>query len=402
MSTFYGRVVDIRRRDARASEAACVSAGVVRVVTFYGDQDIRFGDIVRLDDSKVDPRLALVARPKRNMSADGDALRWSNLGSARTRHDLLRARHNALHAIRRAFDDHRFLEVETPLLAKGTCPDLHIDSLSADGGWLVTSTEYHIKRFIVGGAERVYTLTRNFRSGEVGTLHNPEFTMLEWARAHETLAEIERDAERAIRAAAHAVGVGESFEYKGYPVALDKPWERLSVRDALHKYLNIALGSAFDLESLRDAASRAGVSIPRNVADDVVDAFTWLLDQVQPHLGCSRPTFLVDWPAYLTTSAPNEGGMATRSELFIAGVEIADGFPFLTDAVEQRQLFEHANTERRRRGKPEVVLDAAYLAALEEGLPPGAGMALGVDRLLMVLLGANHIRDVIAFDWNER
>jgi lysyl-tRNA synthetase class 2 len=155
------------------------------------------------------------------------------------------------------------------------------------------------------------------------------------------------------------------------------------------------------LSSMREAAARAGVAVPPAMLTDAAATFTWLLDAVQPQLGRARPTFLVDWPAHLTTSAPESGGVATRSELFIAGVEIADGFPFLCDAGAQRAAFLEANARRRASGKAPVDIDEAFLAALEEGLPPGAGMAMGVDRLLMVLLQATSIRDVLAFAADE-
>lgn len=330
-----------------------------------------------------------------------DKNRWDT-----TRKQRLKQRQEVIAAIRQDLYTHDFLEAETPLLVKGTCPDAHIDSIEADGGYLVPSTEYQIKRMIVGGFEKVFTLTKNFRANDRGRYHSTEFTMLEWARAHETLGVIEEDAVRFMRKAFGVLHPGKhSLIFNGQEIDfMQTPWERLTVRDALQKHLGLKNLEDFSLKPLCRAAKEAHIDLPTSFQEDKYAAISYLMALLQPHLGNQTPTFLQEWPSYMTTSAPisaKDPHAAERSELFIAGVEIADGFPFLRDAKLQRSLFVHELERRKEQGKPAVVLDEFYLQALSEGLPNGAGMALGMDRLVMVLTGAAQLSDVQSFDWDE-
>lgn len=325
-----------------------------------------------------------------------------------SRRDLLFARQCMLRVIRKYFEEQGFYELEAPLLVRGTCPDLYIDSFELAGGnYLTTSTEYHIKRMVVAGFKRVFTLTKNFRPSEVGRYHNPEFTMLEWSRAFATLADIECDAEELTKAAFNAVYPGATtVKFNGYTVQIQGvEWERLSVRDALKKHLDVNVSLEFQLDELLSATKTAGIHVPTASQHCAHDIVTLLLDAVQPRLGLDRPTFLTEWPAFMTSSAALSDEVATiaeRSELFIAGVEVADGFPSMRGSAKQQSAFEAQLARRDAAGRPRVLLDQAYLRALEEGIPPSAGMALGFDRLVMVLTGANQIRETVAFAWDER
>jgi lysyl-tRNA synthetase class 2 len=231
--------------------------------------------------------------------------------------------------------------------------------------------------------------------------------MLEWARAWETLDAIEKDVERFVGRALAALRGPESTscEWRGERVQLrGKPWERLSVREALFRYFRMQVPENFDHIGVLAAADRAHVEIPASFRDDRSYVMSFLLDALTPFLGKEVPTFLREWPSFMTSSAelvPGRPELACRSELFIAGLEIADGFPFLRDGALQRQLFLEKNLIRKSLGKDELPLDEAYLQSLEEGIPPGAGMALGVDRLAMVMTGAPLIRDVLPFTWDE-
>lgn len=305
--------------------------------------------------------------------------------------ERLRARHRVVRALRAWLDERDFVEAQPPLLARGTCPDVGIRSFAVPGGgWLVTSTEYHLKRLCAEGLDRVYSLTQNFRAGDLGPHHNPEFTMLEWARVGATLGEIQADLEAMVGAAAAAAGV------PGWPT----PWERRSVAEVLERHLGRPVPD-FTLPTLRRVAPEA----PLAMAGSARDLLSWLLAEAQPGLGRGRPTWVVDWPAELTASAPplpGRPGLACRAELFVDGLELADGFPTLTDAALQRRLFAEEVEARRAQGLPAVDLDPRFLAALEHGLPAGAGMALGVDRLVMALLGAPDLASVLAFGWLDR
>jgi lysyl-tRNA synthetase class 2 len=320
--------------------------------------------------------------------------------------ERLHQRHQIIATIRKDLYAQEFLEIETPLLVKGTCPDIHIDSIEAGEGYLVTSTEYQIKRMIVGGFEKVFTLTKNFRAYDRGRFHSTEFTMLEWARAYDLLDSIEEDAMRFIRKAFCLLFPNQtSLIFNGHTIDfLGKSWERLTVRSALQKYLGLENLEDFSLEPLLKASKDAGLALPEEFSHDKHCAISCLMDLLQPYLGIKTPTFLQEWPAYLTSSAPissEDPFVAERSELYIGGIEIADGFPFLRDVQLQRDLFKQALENRKELKKPAVIIDERFLNAMDQGLPDGAGMALGVDRLVMVLTGSERLADVQAFDWDE-
>ncbi len=335
-----------------------------------------------------------------------DRTRWTMTAHGASRMQRLQQRQQVICALREDLYAHGFLEVEPPLLVKGTCPDTHIDSIQAGEGYLVTSTEYQIKRLIVGGFEKVFTLTKNFRANDCGRYHSTEFSMLEWARAFNTLHAIEDDAMRFIRLAFCRLYPKQStLHFKGHEIDfLSTDWERITVRRALEIHLGLHDLEDFSLEPLCRASKAAGISLPASFEHDKHLVISYLLDMLQSHLGNHTPTFLQEWPAYLTSSAPlslTDPSVAERSELIIGGIEIADGFPFLRDAGMQRELFAQELARREGVGKPGVAIDERYLEALDEGLPPGAGMALGVDRLVMVLTGSTQLSDVQAFDWTE-
>lgn len=344
----------------------------------------------------------------------GDALRWRLPGSPRARASLLRQRHEVVRALRCWFEAQGFLEIQAPLLVRGTCPDAFLDSLAVGDRYLVTSTEYQIKRLVAGGLERVFTLTQNFRPGDLGPRHNPEFTMLEWARSFADLAAIEEDAEGFVRAAFQRLHPGASLDLPAGPqgeppLCLASPWPRQTLRDALGEHLGLDLAADFSLPSLVAEAERLGLALPPGCCTDRVTMLSLLLDLLQPSLGRAAPLWLHGWPAFLTSSARERVGMAgeedgelvERSELFVRGLELADGFPFQVSPDRQQEAFARQQRQREEAGKEPVTLDARYLEALRQGLPPGAGMALGVDRLVMILTGEQEIRNVMAFGWEE-
>lgn len=336
-----------------------------------------------------------------------DKSRWNAPCGASTRMQNLIQRHTILNTIREDLNSQGFVEIETPLVVKSTCPDLYIDSMHADGGYLATSTEYQIKRMIVGGFDKVYTLTKNFRAEDNGRYHSSEFTMLEWARPHGTLQTIEEDTVRFIRKVftklypgiiSIQTPTGQEIDF------ISKEWESISVREAFKKYMQMDELEDFSLQPLLRSAQKAHIDIPTWCQAEATVLISYLMDQLQCHLGQGTPTFLQEWPAYLTTSAPpslKDPYAAERTELYIGGIEIANGFPFLTDATLQEKLFQEKLEMRQQAGKEPVLIDARLIAALKEGMPSGAGMALGIDRLVMLLVGATRIADVQAFSWDE-
>jgi elongation factor P--(R)-beta-lysine ligase len=324
----------------------------------------------------------------------------------RSRVNVLGRRTRLLHQLRSTLLEWDFVEAQTPLLCAGTYPDLAVDSMEVvfDGrflGYLVNSTEFQIKRLMAEGLPRVYTLTQNFRPGDRSTRHNPEFTMLEWARLGATLPQIEADAEALIRGAWEAAG-RPALVWEGRPIDLERPWERMSVATVVERVCGQALED-FSLPSLNRASASLG--LPPDFRNDASLLLSYLLSEAEPWLGSPCPTWVIDWPAWMTPSAglqPDRPGLAWRSELFLGGLELCDGFPFLVDAQLQQRLFDEELEARHRAGRPPVQLDRRYLEMLGRGLPPGAGMALGVDRLVMLLTGARSIDEVLAFPWEER
>jgi lysyl-tRNA synthetase class 2 len=402
----HGRVIAVDHKDRSTSLTLASDGNLSEVVVPEGAADVPVGAFVAVrDDPSGVARIEVLGAPAAAPSED--AARWWRLYSPRaSRMQRLKQRARIVRALRDTLDGEDFTEVQAPLLVRATCPDLHIESFRAGDGYLTTSTEYQLKRMFAGGFERLYTLTQNFRAGDLGSRHNPEFTMLEWARAYASLGDIERDAEALVRRALAALDPdATSVTYAGHTVEVcGSAWERLSVREALERHLGVSPDECFSLASMRAETERLGLEIPAGYRDDAVDLLTVLLDRAQPKLGTRVPTFLVDWPSSLTTSAPPRAGaphVAERSELFIAGVEVADGFPFLRDAALQARLFEESNARRLAAGRMPVRLDTRYVEALRAALPPGAGMAMGVDRLVMVLTGEDDIRNVLAFAWDE-
>lgn len=333
-----------------------------------------------------------------------DAMRWRKANAkGETRLDILWKRHTIRRAVRDYLDGERFIQIDCPLLVHGTTPDATIQSFAVGDRYLITSTDYQIKRLEAGGIDRIYTLTQNYRrdDGE-GPFRNQEFTMLEWERIGQSLQDIEKDAEHMVQKAHAALGGTGRIVYNGHDIDLNGPWDRLSVRDAIQQHTKASLPD-FSLGSLQKTVVAAGLELRDAYKNDIYFLFSILMDYIQPSLGAPRPVFLYDWPAFETSAAPETGrdGVAERSELYIAGIEISDGFPHLTDYSRQKEGFEHQQQRRRSAGIQAVAIDQYYLDAVKAGLPKGAGMALGFDRLVMVLTGQTDIKSVLAFAWDE-
>jgi lysyl-tRNA synthetase class 2 len=331
-----------------------------------------------------------------------DHVRWLNPNeSGWSRKQVLEARHLIKRVVRDVLHDHGFIEIDTPLLVHGTTPDAMIDSFEVDGRYLITSSEYQLKRMEAGGFEKLYSLGPNFRAGDHGPYRNPEFTMLEWARAGGTLADIEADTEEMFHAALAATGGKDVLRYRGHDISLARPWKRLTVAEAVKAVLGHTPEN-FEGPSLLRIVEAAGLPLRPEMRDDRDFLFALIMERVQESLGFETPVFLTDWPAFQSASTTgNADGIAERSELIIAGIEVSDGFPTLTDVGRQRQNFETQQARRIADGKQPVALDERYLAMMEGGLPPGAGMALGFDRMVMLLTNQATISSALAFGWRE-
>jgi lysyl-tRNA synthetase class 2 len=305
-------------------------------------------------------------------------------------------------AIRRFFDERDFLEIEAPLVVPSPGLELHLDAFELkdpSDHYLITSPEYQMKRLIGGGLERIYSLGKVFRRGELGAHHNPEFTMLEWYRAGADWEHIASDVESLVEEAARAL-LGTT-EVAGLELA--RPWRKTSVRELLSKEAAVELWGDESVETLREKFHRAGHRLPPfGSFSDLF--FTVWLDVVEPVLARSpRPVIVYDWPRPLCALArekPSDPRVVERFEAFAGGLELCNGFGELIDPIEQRRRLEVDRTERQALGKPLYPIDEKFLRALGD-MPPSSGVALGVDRLAMLLLGASDIREVLPFKFDE-
>jgi elongation factor P--(R)-beta-lysine ligase len=310
--------------------------------------------------------------------------------------EMLRARADLLARIRDFFRHAGVLEVETPACSRFGVTDPAIESLTtrytgpgaAQGGlrYLHTSPEFPMKRLLAAGSGPIYQLCRVFRNGELGSRHNPEFSLLEWYRPGFDHHQLMHEVACLIRSLADR----------------DLPIERLSYAEAFERQLGIEPHTA-TVQQLQASAIEHQIAGAEDLLLEDRDGWLDLLlsHLIEPHLGVEGMTFLYDYPstqAALSRVRPGNPSVAERFELYLSGVEIANGFHELVDAAEQRQRFLDDNRRREAMGLATVPPDEHLLAALEAGMPDSAGVAVGVDRLLMILTGSRHIRQTLAFD----
>jgi lysyl-tRNA synthetase class 2 len=324
----------------------------------------------------------------------------------------LAARTAAVRTTRAFFEAHDFAEVETPCLqvSPGLEPHLRAFATTLDEPfgqgrqalYLHTSPEFAMKKLLAGGVARLWQMARVFRNGERSPTHHPEFTMLEWYRAGASLDDLMRDTEELVRACARAAGVA-SLRRGAAMCDPFGPWRRLSVAEAFAEYAGLdVLATAPDPWSpdtalLAAEARRIGISVSGSDSwDDVV--FKVMLERIEPHLGYGRPVFLHSYPlsmAALARPSPGDPRVAERFEAYACGVELANAFGELTDAAEQRRRFTADMDLKQALYGERYPVDEDFLAALEFGLPESAGIALGFDRLVMLLTDAANIEDVL-------
>jgi lysyl-tRNA synthetase class 2 len=334
-----------------------------------------------------------------------DKTRWLEKDkNGLTRKDKLFKRQRIIELIRSYFKSSQFFEAEIPLLVSGTSPDAAIQSFEVKDKYLTTSTEYHIKRMIAGGFDKVFTLTKNFREYEFDKYHNPEFTMLEWGRAHAMLETIEHDVVHIITTLCMEFYQNtDYFEYQNSKISIKTPWQTMSFQSVFYDYYGIVIPDDYDIAETVSLAQKAGIELDAISLNNPGLLLSVLLDEAIKKMGFNAPVLIKKWPSTMTSSAETgtDSRWTERTEIIIAGIEIADGFPFLRDEARQKLLFERANMNRVNNKLPTVKYDEKYLAMLKGGLCDGAGMALGIDRLCMLFTSAVDIKDVLCFAWDE-
>lgn len=332
---------------------------------------------------------------------------WWEPAKFSAKRPFLELRASIIKEIRTFFDAQGFLEVETPILQ--VCPviDAHIrafgtDSRGVDGEvnrrlYLHTSPEFAMKKLMVAGLPKIYQICHVFRNGEDTMRHSPEFTMIEWYRTQADYNDIMEDCEELLRAAAARAGT-KVFKFKGHECDPFADFERITVREAFVKYAGFDLAEYLDdVNAFREKVRSIGIRVAED--DHWDDLFFRVMDsKIEPVLGFGRPTFICDYPiAMASLSAPRKDDprFAERFELYVCGLELANAFTELTDAAEQRRRY-HIEMEIKERLYGErYPLDEDFIAALEHGMPPSGGIALGIDRLIMLASGAHSIDDVL-------
>jgi lysyl-tRNA synthetase class 2 len=261
--------------------------------------------------------------------------------------------------------------------------------------YLHTSPEFACKKLLAAGEPRLFTLARVFRNGERSATHHPEFTMLEWYRAEADYTALMADCEALLDAVALSLGL-DHWRWQGREIAQASPFHRVTLREACFSWAGIDLFAHPEAEGLRAAVRAAGMRAADDDSwDDLVTRI--LLEKVEPQLGRDRPAFLVDYPisqAALARPKPDEPRLAERFELYIGGLELANAFSELIDPAEQRRRFEADMALKERLYKKRYPIDEDFLAALA-AMPPAAGIALGLDRLVMLATGAARIEEVL-------
>ena len=328
------------------------------------------------------------------------------------RRAALEMRARVLAGLRGFFAERAFVEVETPCLQRSPGLEPHIMALAvelkdplAEGRrrlYLHTSPEFAMKKLMVAGVERLYQIAHVWRDGERSPLHHPEFTLLEWYRARAGYESLMTDCEALLRSTAAAAG---GTELKRGALACDpaRPAERLTVAQAFRHYCGIDLLTTAPEPRAPSAALLAAEA--RRIGLFVSERDSWedifhrvMLDRIEPRLGVGAATILYEYPlslAALARPSPADARVAERFELYVCGVELANAFGELTDAVEQRRRFEADMAFKQRLYGVRYPLDEDFLAALAFGLPASAGIALGLDRLIMLLAGAATIEEVL-------
>jgi lysyl-tRNA synthetase class 2 len=309
-------------------------------------------------------------------AAEFARLSWQGVGAR------LRQRAEAFRLIRKYFEQQRFVEVDTPVRVRAPNLDRNVDPVRAGRDWLITSPEYAMKQLLVGGMPRIYQLVHCHRARELGPLHEPEFMMLEWYRAFSELEVVLGDTEQIVSSVlGRLTGTTSVRLPDGTRVDFRPPFVKMTIREAFRQYAGID-----------DAVALA--------ARDEQRYFEVLVERVEPQLSRHpRPVFLHDYPltqAALARHNDHDPTTAARFELYVGGVELCNGYGELTDPTENLRRMRSDRAWRLRERRARYPVDARLMAALSEGMPPSAGNALGVDRLVAVGCQVASIAEVVA------
>ncbi len=314
--------------------------------------------------------------------------------------------------IREFFHQEGFVEADTPSLVRLPGMEPYLDVFKTrlfpdpdkkktpQDFYLVTSPEYALKKLLVGGFEKVFQIARSFRNKETDSMtHNPEFSLLEWYRAYASYVDIMDDTERLLKFLAVELFSKPEISYLGHRIDLRAPWKRLRVREAFEMYAGVSSEDFEDPTKFKELAAKRGYVVADESTYD--DAFFLIfMNEIEQKLGFDQPVILYEYPASmaaLSKVCEENPKYAERFEVYIAGMELANAFTELNDPVEQGKRLEAERLERQKLGKDDYPVDRRFLEALELGMPPSGGIALGVDRLVMLFTDTPDIQNVLFF-----
>ncbi|MGB0630777.1 MAG: EF-P lysine aminoacylase EpmA [Alphaproteobacteria bacterium] len=355
----------------------------------------------------VSVRLGIIAAMPQNETPHIPQDVWWHPGRFEARADFLVRRADMVKSVREFFDRNGYVEVETPALQVSPGMEPHLSAFETSLGdphgarqsmYLHTSPEFAMKKLLAAGMQRIFQMARVFREGERSAKHHPEFTMLEWYRAGADWRSLADEAAEFVRSVC-----GPVARHGDHACNVAAPWEYLSVAEAVERGTGIDLLATApdplnpDTDALRFAAD--GIGVRTDDGDTWEDIFFRIfLERIEPGLGVEVPTVLHSYPASMAALArmsPDDPRVSDRFEIFVCGLELANGYGELTDPAEQRARFAAMTEQRIAAGRDPLPVDEDFLAALDSGLPDCAGIALGFDRLVMLATGAERIEDVL-------
>lgn len=331
---------------------------------------------------------------------------WQELRDNPRLRKIYENRSHIIRLIREFFWSREFLETDVPLAVRfpGQEPylnpvpvELHDPNGQAFSFHLHTSPEFSLKKLLAAGFSKIFSITKTFRDYEsFGGNHNPEFTMIEWYRAPGTYRDFMNDMEELYKFVGTKMGV-QTLKYDGKVVPLNVAWDRKSMKDLWREYLGVNLDEYLESAPLAELVRDRGYQVSEN--DEYEDLFFKLfLNEIEPQLGVERPLFVYDYPAQMSSLSrrcAEDPRYAERVECYIGGLEMCNGFGELTDPDEQERRLKIDRALRQKLGKETWSVDPGFIAALRSGMPDAGGVAMGVDRMVVLFTGAKDINEVI-------
>lgn len=331
---------------------------------------------------------------------------WQKGVTDPSRIKLIKQKANLTKTTRAFFEKEGFTEVFTPILNSVAGMEPFLDPIRTSAGWLITSPEYNIKKILPSGIGDVFEITKSFRGHEENSPHhNTEFTILEWYRAYADYTKVMKDVEKLVLMLNQSLKHKTHLDYNGIAIDLQSPWIRLKVNDAFKKWAHIDLNKSQTVPLFKRAIQTAKLNINTKGITDWNDLFySVFLNYLEPNLPKNKPVILYDYPlpqGALAKRKSKNSFWTERFELYIGGVEIGNCFSELTDGNEQQKRFEVEQKMRKDLGKEVFAIDTDLIEALTIGFPPTSGIAIGLDRLFMLLLGLSDLQEYLDFPSNQ-